>query len=134
MALGTYLLSLEPGPQTGGVKNVIARQLLGGGSHLLPAYNADIVGRLQLLGSRVRIQRVHVVDGAARQDHVVERLLEVAYRVVHGTEREQRQRVDAHHYGDECQIQQHLQTKNEPRLSGSVRESGGANYFDQSHY
>ena len=41
---------------------------------VLPADDADIVWRLQLLCSGVGVERVHVVDGTPRQHHVVERL------------------------------------------------------------
>ena len=53
---GAGLLSLEPGPQAGLVEDVVAGQLLGGGSkHLLAADDADVVGVGELLGSCIRI-------------------------------------------------------------------------------
>ena len=58
------------------MEDVAAGQLLGGargGGHLLPADDAHVVRVGELLGRGVRIQGVHVVDGATGQDHVIER-------------------------------------------------------------
>ena len=61
------LLSLEPGPEAILVEDVSARQLLRGRRHhhLVPADDAHVVGVGQLLGGRVRVPRVHCMDGTA---------------------------------------------------------------------
>ena len=106
---GAGLLSLEPGSEAGLVEDVIARQLLGGGrQHLFPADDANVVGIGQLLLGRVRIPRVHVVDGPAREDDVVEGFLEGAHRQVHRSDREQRQRVNADHDDHEQNVEDNL--------------------------
>ncbi|KAJ8957676.1 hypothetical protein NQ318_017568 [Aromia moschata] len=48
------------------------------------------------------------MDRPPGQYDVAERLLEVPYRVVHGPEREQRQRVDPDHDGDEGDVEDDL--------------------------
>lgn len=67
------------------MENVVAGQLLGGGGdHLLPADNTDVVSVGQLLGCGVRVEGVHVVDGSPGKHHVIECLLEGPHREVHG--------------------------------------------------
>ena len=58
--------------------------------HLLAADDADAIRVLELLLSHVRVQRVHVVDGAAGQYDVTERLLERPGREVTGYDSWQR--------------------------------------------
>ena len=95
------------------MENVVAGELLrrGGRRHLLPADDADVVGVGQLLGGGVGVVGVHVVDGAAGHDDVVEGLLEGADRQVGGADSEQGQGVDANHDGNEDDVKDHLEKK-----------------------
>jgi len=80
--------------------------------HLLPADDANIVGVRELLGRGVRIEGVHVVDGASRENDIIERLLEGAHSEVHGTNSEQRKGVDAHHDHEEEDVEKDLDEAN----------------------
>ena len=110
----TTLLFIKhlPGSQTIPVEDVAAGQLLGGsrsGRHLLPADDAHVVRVGELLGRGVRVEGVHVVDGASRQHHVIERFLESPHGEVHRAHREQGQGEDTHHDSEEQHIQQNLE-------------------------
>ena len=63
------------GPEAVDVEDVVTGQLLAVAGHRLAADDADVVRRQLLLG-RVRVQVVHVADGATRQDDVTQRFLE----------------------------------------------------------
>jgi hypothetical protein len=106
------LLSLEPGSEAGLVEDVIAGQLLGGRArHLFSTYDANVIRVGQLFVGGVRVPGVHVVDGPAREDDVVEGFLEGAHRQVHRPDGEQRQRVDADHDDDEQDVKDDLKTE-----------------------
>ena len=93
------------------MEDVTAGQLLGGarsGGHLLPADDAHVVSVGELLGRGVRVERVHVVDGAPGQHHVVERLLERPHGEIHRADREQGQGVDPDHDDEEEDVEEDL--------------------------
>ena len=90
------------------MEDVAAGQLLGGprsGRHLLPADDAHVVRVGELLGRGVRVEGVHVVDGASGQHDVIERFLESPHGEVHRADGEQGQSVDADHNDEEEDVQ-----------------------------
>ena len=90
------------------MEDMITRQLLGCRSrHLLPADDANVVGSRQLLGSGVRVEGVHVVDGSPRQDHIVKCLLERPHRQVHWTDSKEGKSVDPDHDDKEEDVEEH---------------------------
>ena len=97
------------------MEDVAAGQLLGGarsGGHLLPADDAHVVSVGELLGRGVRVERVHVVDGAPGQHHVVERLLERPHGEIHRADGEQGQGIDPDHDDEEEDVEQHFDKTN----------------------
>lgn len=83
------------------MEDVIARQLLALCVHLFTTDDADVVSGCNLFGRRVRIESVHVADGSARHDDIVERLAELANGEIHRSYSEQRKCVDLDHDGQE---------------------------------
>lgn len=93
------------------MEDVAAGQLLGGargGGHLLPADDAHVVSVGELLGRGVRVEGVHVVNGAAGQHHVIERFLEGPHGEVHRADGEQGQGVDPDHDDEEENVEEDL--------------------------
>ena len=100
-----------PGSQTIPVEDVAAGQLLGGawgGRHLLSADDAHVVRVGELLSRGVRVQGVHVVDGAPGHHHVIERFLEGPHGEVHRADGEQGQGVDPDHDDEEENVEEDL--------------------------
>lgn len=105
------------------MEDVIAGQLFGGGGqHLLPADDADVVGVRQLFCSGVRVPGVHVVDGSAREYDVIEGFLEGAHCQVHGANGKQGQGVNANHDDDKQDIKENLK-KNKNKYSSGTPKS-----------
>ena len=93
------------------MEDVTTGQFLGGsscGSHLLPADDAYVVSVGQLLRCGVRIEMVHVVDGAARQNNIIECFFERSHGEVHGSDSEEWQSVDPDHDHEEEDVEEDL--------------------------
>lgn len=162
------LLTLEPRAQAGRMEDMPAGQFLRGIYHVLsengfkincnsdsaavnrihsPANDANIIRLSQFFGRCVRIERIHVSDGASRQYDIVQCLLEIPanqnrrfslkpnfkegeggprgywpHRIVHWSECKQWQRVYSDHDGHEKQIQHHA---NEPDHQFGVQQENG---------
>jgi len=112
---GARLLPLEPRAQAQRVEEMGAGKLLqaSSGEHLLPANDADIVPIGQLLFRHVRVEGVHVVDGAAGLDDVLHALAERFDSEVHGPDDVEREGVHVEHYHQEANVQQRLDEANE---------------------